>query len=316
MLSLPDVRSKQLVIIQIDTNTENSIQLQNDNLLYKRGGKTFCQCSLHRIICLIIIGDLTITTKLIRTINEFGVCVLLLKQNLQPLVLFGAQSEGNYLLRQQQYLLSPHESLEIAKRIVTDKIHNQLILLKSIKQPYEKLEQILSSILNVASREALLGYEGSASHYFFSHYYHDCNWKRRMPRTKIDINNFLLDLGYTLAFNFVDTFLRLFGFDSYAGIYHQLFFSRKSLACDAVEPFRCLIERRLRTAINLKIIKEEDFTKDRYGVHCSWDSSSQYVQLFAEVLIENRAEIYSYIQTMYRHIMDKNNPQPTFQINR
>lgn len=314
MLTLPDVKAKQLAIIQVERGALNLLQLKNDNLLYRRDGKTFSQFSLHRVFCVVIIGDLAITTNLIRKINEFGVSIMLLKNNLQQYALFGGRSEGNYLLRQQQYFLTEERALAIARQIVSDKVHNQVVLLKSVSQPYDPLVELQQKIAIAPNREVLLGYEGTASRYFFSRYFADCNWKARLPRAKNDPVNFMLDVGYTIAFNFSDVFLRLFGFDSYQGIYHQLFFARKSLACDVVEPFRCLIERRLRTAINLKKVKPEQFRQGRYGVWCDVEQSTEFTAVFAEVMIEQREEFYKYVRALYRHIMDEHNPMPTFRL--
>lgn len=52
----------------------------------------------------------------------------------------------------------------------------------------------------------------------------------------------------------------MFGFDVYAGVYHRLWFNRKSLICDLVEPFRCIIDRTVRTAYNRKQFTTKDFT--------------------------------------------------------
>lgn len=72
-----------------------------------------------------------------------------------------------------------------------------------------------------------------------------------MPRTRADIPNLLMDIGYTFIYNFVEANLNLYGFDIYKGFYHQLFFERKSLVCDLVEPFRCLIDKQIRKMYNL-----------------------------------------------------------------
>ena len=52
-----------------------------------------------------------------------------------------------------------------------------------------------------------------------------------------------MDIGYTYLFNFIDALLRLYGFDTYLGFYHKEFYQRKSLVCDVVEPFRCIIDK-------------------------------------------------------------------------
>jgi len=81
----------------------------------------------------------------------------------------------------------------------------------------------------------------------------------RYPRTKIDKNNLLLDMGYTFLFHFIETLLCLYGFDLYEGFYHKRFYQRKSLVCDVQEPFRCIIDEALKKAYNLGRISEKDF---------------------------------------------------------
>jgi CRISPR-associated endonuclease Cas1 len=100
---------------------------------------------------------------------------------------------------------------------------------------------------------------GKAANVFFAAYFEAFNWKSRCPRTKIDVINTTLDIGYTILFNYIEAFVRLFGFDPYRGIYHQLWFKRKSLICDLVEPFRCLIDRQVRKSFNLGQCKLDDF---------------------------------------------------------
>ncbi len=52
--------------------------------------------------------------------------------------------------------------------------------------------------------EKLLGIEGNAARYFFKECFREMNWMGRFPRTKRDINNTLLDMGYTFLFHFIE----------------------------------------------------------------------------------------------------------------
>ena len=90
-------------------------------------------------------------------------------------------------------------------------------------------------------------------------YFRKLKWERRMPRCKNDIPNLLLDIGYTYLFNFIESLLSIYGFDLYCGVHHTFFYQRKSLVCDLVEPFRCIIDQRIRKAYTLKQVNEDDF---------------------------------------------------------
>ena len=85
------------------------------------------------------------------------------------------------------------------------------------------------------------------------------DWMGRYPRTKIDKNNLLLDMGYTFLFHFLEALLLLYGFDIYEGFYHRRFYQRKSLVCDIEEPFRAIIDEAMRKSFNLGQIKNSDF---------------------------------------------------------
>ena len=157
----------------------------------------------------------------------------------------------------------------------------------------------------------LLGIEGYASKIFFQSYFKNVPWKRREPRNKSDSINFLLDMGYTHLFNFMEAHLRLYGFDVYIGIYHTLFYQRKSLVCDLVEPFRCIIDHSLRKAYALKQIKEKDFIVKRGRYFLPIQASKGYSQILLEALLKHKEEIFLYTQKYYRCFI-KQAPVDTF----
>ncbi len=128
----------------------------------------------------------------------------------------------------RQYSLNEAEEMRIAKNIVANKIKNQYRLVKSQnkKMPREEIE-IIQEIEKAKRMDTLRGIEGNVSKDFFSIYFKDINWFARMPRVKPDVPNFLLDMGYNMLFNFIDALLNLFGFDTYKGCYHKLFFPKK-----------------------------------------------------------------------------------------
>ncbi len=135
-----------------------------------------------------------------------------------------------------------------------------------------------------------------------------------MPRTKVDVPNFLLDIGYTVLFNFIDSILRLHGFDTYKGIYHQLFFQRKSLSCDIMEPFRCIIDRALLKGFNLGAIKQEHFklVKSRYTL--PYEHNRAYIGLFLDAIMGQKEEIFKYIKEFYFCILNDKSDYPFFKI--
>ena len=274
MLSLPDYKEKQLIFV--DHSIHYKLQFSSDNLVIRdtKEDKVINQISCYRIFAIFIIGDISITTVLMRKADHYGFSVVFLTRNFNCYAMIGSQTDGNVLLRKKQYNSS--HNFDIAKRIVYNKLENQISLLKSIRSKVEEEQEAIevirkyqSNILTLIAEQnstnldldtslsneipsttledgsivqELLGIEGYSSKVFFQTYYKDMNWKGRKPRVKHDELNVLLDIGYTFLFNFIEAHLRLYGFDLYSGVYHTVFYQRKSLVCDLVEPFRCIID--------------------------------------------------------------------------
>ena len=148
-----------------------------------------------------------------------------------------------------------------------------------------------------------MGLEGSGARIFFGEWFADSEWKGRKPRTKCDPTNLLLDMGYTYLFNFVESLLLLYGFDIYKGVLHQVFYQRKSLVCDLVEPFRCIIDHKLKVAHGLGQIKVDDFELKHNQYLLPFSKAKPYTRLLVEAILDQKSEIFLYIQSYYRQFM-------------
>lgn len=316
MLSMSDFKEKQILFIQSDDfSSENKIQICNDNISFSKDGKVINRLSCSKILCVFVIGDLSLTTVLIRNCLKAGVSIFLLKRNFEVYASLGCAAEGNYLLREKQYKCN--DELNMARKIVDNKITNQITLIKSVKKnDAEKLEEFkkdaLEKIQKTNDEKELLGIEGNASKYFFKFYFEDMDWYKRMPRTKIDHYNILLDIGYTFLFNYIDSLLRIYGFDVYKGFYHKLFFQRKSLTCDIVEPFRCIIDRQLLKSFHLKQINEKDFKYANGKYLLEYDKSQKYAKIFFDAILNHKEEIFLYVKDFYRRMMKGDGDFPMF----
>lgn len=320
MLTLPDFRQKQALFIQTERNVSNKIRFQNDNIVFTKDDKVINRASCHKVFAVFIIGDISITSELMKQGFYHGVSFFFLKNNFDLYASVNAVAEGHYLLKMRQYRMVEAEELFISKEIVKNKVKNQLRLLRTRRAKTQLLKQeqeIMGAINNAKANDVLLGIEGNVSKEFFSAYFKPINWWARMPRVKPDIPNFLLDMGYTMMFNFIDALLRLYGFDTYKGCYHKLFFQRKSLSCDIVEPFRTIIDREVLKIHTLKQVCKDDFAVRDGKVVASFEKSHKYAQIFLEAIMKNRELIYKFVQGFYRFVMNsEKNEFPEFKISR
>lgn len=86
-------------------------------------------------------------------------------------------------------------------------------------------------------------------------------------------------------------------------VYHRLWFKRKSLVCDLVEPFRCIIDRAVRTSFHRKQFSSEDFDIKQGEYILKRELSSKYQRVFFDALIPYKKEVYLYVQAYYRCFM-------------
>jgi len=308
MLTLPDFKEKKIVFVYNKYDLANELKFTNSNLRLYHDGKFINQMTYHLILSIFIVGNTTITSKVIQEAGKRGISIFFLDESLRTYAEIISSADGNYLLRQKQYQMKIEEELFFAKLLVQNKIKNQFLVLKqySNENLHDKKIATLNTIAAIDNFNDLLGLEGRFAKDYFAEIFKDFGWVRRSPRTRQDIENFLLDIGYTFLFNYIDSLLQLFGFDTYKGVYHRLFFQRKSLACDVMEPFRPIIDKELVKSRNLGKFNEKDFVfkKGEFGFK-DYEKRKKYTDIFLQALMDNREEIYLFILNFYRFFVNQ-----------
>ena len=306
MLDKNDFSKKQ--IIMIFCNNGEKISFRNDNLIVKDDqDKTKLQLTCYRIFAVFVIGNSTISSGLIQRAHKFNFSILLFTNSFRLYDIIGSADRGNTYLRRNQYQYS---SIEVPRHIVYNKILNQQALLKSVryksdylKESIEKTAKYISELKNADSIQSVMGYEGSASKIYFKAWFNNVLWNGRKPRVKCDITNSLLDIGYTVLFNFIEALLSIYGFDLYVGVLHREFYMRKSLVCDLVEPFRPIIDKQAKISLNLRQFSEDQFMIQNHQHILKWEYSPKVISIFLKAIMEYKTDIFLYIQKYYRCFM-------------
>lgn len=306
MIDRPEFSKKQILFLF--ANKGEKISFRNDNVVISdKEGKVKYQMTCYRIFMIYVIGDTSITTGIIRRAKRFGFVICLMTQSFKLYSIIGNRMEGNTLLHQKQY---EYNGIELARFLVENKIKNQRNALNAIrkksiacKEAIEKLDVYICELNCVDDDKTLLGIEGTAARVYFPQIFDNVNWRGRKPRIKSDYINTTLDIGYSLLFHLVDSLLQVYGFDVYYGVYHKAFYMRKSLACDLVEPLRPIIDRAVRKAVNLHQCKEEDFEIIQNQYCLNYKKSPIYVSFLMDAILEEKENIFLYIQNYYRCFM-------------
>lgn len=311
MFTHKDIANRSLFVIN---GTEHqSLRVSNGRLMLEdtENNKVITKLPFPKILGLMVIGHTTITTALIEHCNKHGIPLVVMKPNFRPVFYYGNMAEANFLLRQKQFDQKQGD-INIARQLIKNKTLNQLQLLQKTREKNNTvdaakniIEQHLFKIDSAANFRELMGIEGVIARYYFNAYFEFAKWKQRLPRVKQDTVNATLDIGYTMLFNYIECMTRLFGFDPYMGVYHQLWFRRKSLICDLMEPFRCIIEHRIRKSLKLKAFKATDFEIKKNAYYLKSEFKKVYMQTFFEAIIEHKSDIYKYIQQYYRCFMGR-----------
>ena len=313
MFTHKDIENRSLFVINGLEKQRLKVSAGRLMLENEETGKAITKLPFPKILSLLVVGHTTITTALIEHCNKHGIPIVVMKPNFRPIFYFGNMAEANFLLRKKQYT-QPKGVLEIAQTIVFNKLNNQLVLLSKTREKSEifnkaknTIQYNLEKIKNVNDYRELMGLEGTAAKIYFQAYFEFANWNLRLPRVKVDTINATLDIGYTMLFNYIECMTRLFGFDPYIGVYHQLWFRRKSLVCDLMEPFRCIIEHQIRKSLKYGTFKTSDFELIKNAYYLKSEYRKNYTKVFFEAIIEHKSSIYKYIQSYYRCFMGQKN---------
>lgn len=312
MFTHKDIETRTVFVINCIEH-EKGLRVSNGELLLEEQTaekkKTLTKFPFQKIMALFIIGHITVTTPLMEKCKKHNVALIVMKPNLRPVFYWSDTAEANYLLRQRQYAFNKND-LSVARILVKNKIQNQIAALKKTRKKDEATKGAISqcdAVVNVISDindyNILMGMEGVTSRSFFLAYFQGLQWNGRKPRVKSDIMNVTLDIGYTILFNFVECFIRMFGFDLYVGVYHRLWFRRKSLVCDLIEPFRCLIDHAVLLAFNRNQFVSQDFELVKSEYNLKRERVADYYQVFYNALISHKTEIFRYVQAYYRCFM-------------
>lgn len=312
MHSHKDIENKSVFLIN---GTQNQVfRVQNGFICIQNSEtkKAITKLPFPKMLCIIIIGHTSITTSFIEHANKHGVPLVVMKPNFRTVYFFGTMTEGNYLLRQKQYAWDK-TNLSIAKHLIINKIFNCQVILQKTKRKspaIDKFNKALSSSMRyIAACDTLyklMAAEGRMASYFFEALFDRFGWRCRVPRAKPDYINSLLDIGYTALFNYIEANARLFGFDLYVGVLHQLWFQRKSLVCDLQEPFRCIVDHCSYKALQKELITEDDFRYFKGSYYIKPEARSKVTKLYYEAIIQYKMPIYLYIQAYYRNFMKGN----------
>lgn len=252
------------------------IQKKSERLVITKEKQTFLEIPADNIESIAVIGNIQVTMQAMHMLMQRGIDINYFSFSGKFLGSTTAESSKNIFLRLAQYELYQNQEkrMQIARRIVENKINNQIYIIKNHRWKADEIEwkeevkqmYILAEKARTAeTTNQLMGFEGKASNLYFKAYgrmfqskieFHGRN--RRPPKDPINV---IISLGYTFLTKEVSVALETESFEMYLGFLHGIRYGRKSLTLDLVEEFRQpIVDRMTLKLFNKNMIQEFDFS--------------------------------------------------------
>ena len=184
---------KQFIIFE--PKAGDKLSFRNANLIIKdKDGKSKYQVSCFRVFSLLVIGECSVTTGLMRMSVKYKFSICFMSYSFRFHTVINHTFEGNTRLHKRQY---EQNCLAAGKCIIRNKISNQRALISNmrnknafIKDGITILDNCIASVgHNLQDLHKLLAIEGNASKTYFRRMFDTFEWKGRKPRIKFDYIN-------------------------------------------------------------------------------------------------------------------------------
>jgi CRISPR-associated protein Cas1 len=198
---------------------------------------------------------------------------------------------------------------------VLGKALNQLRLVMrqgSADQPElkERWRNFERSVKKADDLGMLRGLEGSFSALYFGVFQqllkYRLGFRKRIKHPPPDPINILLSLGYTLLFNSLYGLIEGYGFDPYAGFFHELSYGHAALVSDLMEEFRApIVDRLVLNVINRRQISEKHFEAGEEKYRLTKEGLEIFLNGYRKQVTERRLykeERLNFLQIMQKQV--------------
>lgn len=270
------------------TSEDLFLSCSNDNVVVNRGDEVTARFPLLNLEGIVTFSYAGATPALMGECARRGIQLTFMTPNGRFLARVNGMSQGNVLLRREQYRIADNEarSCIIARNMITGKAFNCRWVLEralrdhalrinqdSVKEASERLRLAISQIQQVEELDLLRGLEGEAAVQYFRVFDElilsqkaDFIFDGRNRRPPQDNVNAMLSFAYSLLANDCAAALEANGLDAYVGFLHQDRPGRKSLALDLEEELRApFADRLVLTLINNRMIQDKHFDRQESG---------------------------------------------------
>lgn len=261
------------------SDPKSILSITGNRLIIKSSEEESRSLPIELVEGISLLGPAQLTSQCMETCMSRGIPVSFLSKGGRY---FGRlMSPGHIkpeLQRHQSALYDTPFALELARRICTAKIKNQLTVVRRYRKSAEgelndeifSMKNSIARIPGCAAISEIIGYEGQAARSYFSALskcidpefkFHGRN--RRPPK---DPFNSMISLGYSIVMNEIYSEIEMRGLNPYFGFIHRDAEKHPTLASDLMEEWRAaLIDTSVMALINGHEIQKDQFDYDEDG---------------------------------------------------
>lgn len=277
---------------------------ENGTYLHKRGGKllidkeetTITEVPLELVENITVTNTTQISSSLITECLTKNIPVSWMSTSGKMYGSLLAPSFVDIFKQKHQFDLIKEKDFyfKLAQKIVSAKIHNQLVLLRRYNRNIksEKVHELINYLANTqknikytSDNNELLGYEGLASRTYFSALGMLINkpfqFTKRTKQPPRDPFNAMLSMGYSILFNEILSNIIAIGLHPYIGFFHQLAKGHPALVSDLIEEWRAVIvDALVISLIKRGSITENMFTLNKKGCYFSPEGKKIFLNAY------------------------------------
>jgi len=265
-----------MIEVLVIAEPRTTVHAEKDHLVLERGGHVVREVPLSGLAEVLCIGRVEWTSTALWRCLRHEVRVIFMTRDGRYLGRVSGPVTRNGELRLAQYrtVTDPARAVEIAKRIVEAKVHNQRSLLmrrqREMKDPdialaLSKMRRILQQLETAKDIDEVRGLEGAGAQIYFSVFgrlisnplFTFSGRNRRPPRDPV---NAMLSFGYTVVGALLEGDVEASGLDPALGCLHACAYGRPSLMLDILEEFRTpVVDRVVLRLLNRRQLVPTDF---------------------------------------------------------
>lgn len=258
------------------TDPQTKVYFKENQIVAEDKSGMLTKVPIENVEGVVLIGALGVSMGCQKELLLRGIPLSILSSTGQYFGRLESTGHVNIKRQRQQMRLGDDArfTLQLSKKILNAKVHNQLVILRRYQRE-RKISEVDKCIRNIGflqkkiqdteSLEQAEGYEGICARHYFQALAHmmppEYAFKGRNKQPPKDKFNSLLSFGYTLLRFEIITVLENKGLNVYAGFMHQDKQGHPALASDMMEEWRAVII----DSLVMSLISQNKFTDDDFN---------------------------------------------------